>query len=281
MLVCLVISALAVAAWWWRYGWIVSPDTRAYLEIAAGSGGPSPFRWRAIVRALAVIPEQHRIQGWKWFSWMALVASGILVGAYAEQRGVHGWAAAAIWVTLPWFRGLVRNPCLTDQIGMAAALGCAVLPWWATVPCALVAGASSERAPVFAAVFAWSPLPLVGIIVPAAMALATTHRELSWTKGHNDWRAMRELHSLAQPHTYLLPFGALLLAPLAFTWQAAAALALGVAQWLVATDRSRLLQWGAPVLVVVTLLAVPERLWTMLVVYQIAAPWCDFVSPWK
>lgn len=279
--------AIALAAVLWsiyRYQWIVSPDTAHYLAAMAGKPVPSPFRWRVFPRLLAPLlrPGRPHVQVthvWAAFSWASLVLSAAHVGVYAEQHGVPGWAAVALFVTLPWFRGLVRNPCLTDQPAMLFALLAATSPvWWHQIVFGLLAGACTERAPVFAAVFAWSPWPLVGLVVPAVAALVTKRGA---ALDHNDWRRMRALHNQAQPHVFILPWGACLLSVLAPTWQLAAAVGLGAAQLLVATDRSRLLQWGAPVVIVVTLSVVPEWLLPALVLYQVAAPWCDFVSPWK
>lgn len=277
VLLYLCAPTAALLACLWRYGWIVTPDGQAYMMAARGAVVPSPFRWRVLPRLIGRWPTV-----WRFASWTSLLLSAVLVGLYAEQHGLPAWAATALWVTLPWFRGLTRMPLLTDQIGMAAALGCAVTgQWWAVVPLALLAGSASERAPVFAAVFAWSPLPLVGLIVPAIAALTTKRGDLPWTDGHNDFWRIRDMHNQAQPHVYLLPFGATLLSVLGVTWQWSLALGLGIAQWMVATDRARLLQWGAPVLVVVTLQVVPTSWLPLLVLYQVVAPWCDWSHPWK
>ncbi len=245
-LVCAAIGLLAVALCWWRYSWIVSPDGAAYLAMANGAPAPAPFRWRLLPRILGRWPAV-----WRWCSWASLVVSAVLVGAYAEQRGIPGWSAAGLFCALPWFRGLVRMPILTDQLAMVFALGSALSPPCLAVPLAIVAGCCSERAPVFAAVFAWSPLPLVGLVVPAVMALTTRGP----SSAHNSLRTMRELHNRAQPHVY--------------------------AQLLVATDRARLYQWGAPVVVVSALSALPPAWWPAAILATVISPASDWVAPWK
>lgn len=270
---CLAIGLLAVALCWWRYGWLVTPDGQQYLAMARGEPVPDPFRWRLLPRLLGRYPRV-----WHAVSWLSLVGCCVLVGQYAEQLGIAGWAAAALFVTLPWFRGLVRMPLLTDQVGMLAALGCALLPWWAAIPCALVAGAANEKAPLFAAVFAWSPIPLVGAVVPAVVAMVTKRGPKA---SHNDWRAMRELHNRAQPHVYLLPWGACLLAVLAPSWQLLLAVAGGYGMFVMATDRARLYQYGCPVAVVATLSVLPPQWWPLAVLVNVVSPACDWCVPWK
>jgi hypothetical protein len=272
MVVGTLIGAVAVALWWYRYGTIVSPDGQAYLRLAAGHGGPAPFRWRLAVYLLGRYPL-----AWHWLSWSALAASAGLVGEYSGRHGIAPWAAAGLFAALPWFRGLVRMPILTDQLAMVCAIGAALVPWYAAIPLALLAGTLSERAPVFSAVFAWSFVPLVGLIVPAVMVAMTR----GGIESHNDWRAMRELHNRVQPHTYVLPWGACLVAALGVGWQLVAAVALGYSQMLVATDRARLYQWSAPVVVVSALVAAPAEWWPAMVLATVAAPWCDWVAPWK
>jgi hypothetical protein len=256
------IGLLALVVWWYRYGVVPSPDGAGYLMAAAGHGAPTPFRWRILPWALggmcsgvSPVPRhwsqafdeaKGAVRLWTVVSWLALVASAALVGVYADARGVPGWMAVVLFVNLPWYRGLVRNPVLTDQVAMACALGAAIAPWWAAVPLSMLAGAANERAPLFAAVFAWSPVPLVGCCVPVLAAILTKHRELSWTAGHNDWRHWRTEHGKAQLYELVLPWGAALLAASEPSWQLAACCALGYGQLLVAHDRVRLYQWGAP-----------------------------------
>lgn len=268
----LAIALLALVLWWYRYGVIVSPDGAAYLSGARGGPIEPPFRWRLLPAIVGRWPL-----AWHALSWSALVASVVLVGAYAEQRGIPAWAAAALFAALPIVRGLVRMPLLPDHVGMAAALGCAVAPWWAVVPLAILAGACTEKHPVYAAVLAWSPLPLVGLAVPLLMRLARGGKLGS----ANDWRVMRELHNRAALHIYALPWGACLLCVLAPSWQLAAALALGYGQMLIATDRARLYMAMAPVVVVSALSVLPPEWWVVAVLVTVVNPASDWSAPWK
>src|SRR6185437_119407 len=70
---------------------------------------------------------------------------------------------------LSWFN--LRHPVLVDLPAFALALGAAVAwqhgLWWAAIPLVLTAGCVKETSPVFAAVWAWHPVMLVGLIPPA------------------------------------------------------------------------------------------------------------------
>jgi hypothetical protein len=247
----LVTAACALAWYRYRYGRVLTPDGVAYLRAAAGESVSSPFRWRLAARVLGRLPS------WAWdgLSLVSLAASSCLVGALATRHGSSPGLASALWLGLPWVRSLTRNPFLLDQVGMLAALvpmlG-ADLPWPVTVAAALVAGACSERAPVFAAVFAWSPLPLVGLVVPGLAALLTERGPAmaEHSTVADPWRSGRELLRTQPVWTLVAPWGMCLLAAGAATVQVCVAVALGYAQTLVATDRVRLVQWSAPLVCV-------------------------------
>lgn len=272
-LTCAVIGVVSVVLWGYRYGTIISPDGRVYIAMAHGAQAPSPFRWRLAPRLLGRCPVV-----WRWSSWGALVGAAVLVGLYAEQQGLPGWAAASLFCALPWFRGLVRMPLLTDQLGMFLALAGALVPWPFAIPLWLLAGACSERSVVFAAVFAWNPLALVGLLVPMSAAILTPRGPEA---EHNDWQVMRQLHNRARLAVYVLPWGACLLAVLAPSWQLAAAVGLGYAQMAIATDRARIYMAGAPVVVVTTLAAVPAWSWPLLILAMVVNPASEWEAPWK
>jgi hypothetical protein len=299
------IAAAAIALWRYRYGLVHTPDGGSYLLAAGGHPSPNPFRWRLLPRALGplargVLPDPRHwgepfrqapraVAVWDVASLWALAVSAVVVGELAETHGVPAWLATLLFVTLPWFRSLVRNPCLTDQIGMAEALLCAVAiaggHWWLAALAALFAGSANERAPLFAALVAWSPLPLIGLVVPAIGWLVTRRKEMPWTIGGNDWRRWREEHAKAPLLDFVLPWGAGLAA---LGWlflpgpapvlavPAALAVVLGYSQLAIASDRVRLYQWAAPLVVIVAAQALIRAPWwvvTLVVVAHIVSPW--------
>ena len=163
----------------------------------------------------------------------------------------------------------VRFPVLVDVPAMTFALSTAAMVehrmWWAAVPCALLAGATCEKAPVFAALFAWSPLPLLGLVAvgwwrkpgpdpltgPAADALVRPLRS-SW-----------EHHKALPLWVWVLPWGAGLAALAAPTPQLWATLAAAYALTIVANYTVRLYQWAWPVVAVCALAAIPA-VWLLL-----------------
>jgi hypothetical protein len=269
-------ACLAIAWYRYRYGRILTPDGVAYLRAAGGEPVSSPFRWRLAARVLGRLPS------WAWdsVSLASLLASSCLVGALSERAGASPRLAACLWLGLPWVRSLVRCPWLLDQVGMLAALGAALAPWPYQVPLALVAGACSERAPVFAAVFAWSPVPLVGLIVPGLAAVLTRRGATMPEHPTQPWVTGRALLQATPTWRLVVPWGACLAG--ACTVQTGAALALGYAQCLVATDRVRLYQWAAPVVCVAAagaLQDLPAPLLGLVLVAHWTWPWAECPQP--
>jgi hypothetical protein len=268
------LACLLALVWYrYRYGCILTPDGVAYLRAAAGEPVSGPFRWRLAARFMGALPPQ----AWDLVSQGALLVAGCLVYALSERAGANPHLALALWLGLPWTRSLVRCPYLLDQVGMAAALGAALAPWPYQIPLALVAGSCSERAPVFAAAFAWSPVPLVGLIVPGLAAVLTRRGPTMAEHPTDPWGTARTLLQATPTWRLVAPWGACLAAAGACTVQVGAALALGYAQCLVATDRVRLYQWASPV-VCVAAAGVLQGLPAPVLGFVLFAHW---VWPWS
>ena len=115
---------------------------------------------------------------WRVASFGGMVMATGLIGALAWQHGATGTQAAfaaALFLGLPWVRFCTDCPVLVDMPGLALALLAAVLVPVNGYLCgaALFAAAMvSEKAPIWAAVFAWNPALLVGLLVPLAFRLA-------------------------------------------------------------------------------------------------------------
>lgn len=272
----LAIMALAIGIYAYRLGLIVSPDGGSYLLAAGGIRQPSPFRWRLLphlfrsmlppTRALETAARvagwggigqasERAVVAWTALSYACLLACGPLLATYASQRGANGLLAVALFAGLPWLRSCVRMPCLTDQAGMALALaaGCSSEHAWALILIGAVAGLVSERAPAFAALFAWSPWPLLGLAIPIAVALLMKPGPLQpWHRGILDrpFASARERHAAAPLWVFAAPWGLALVGFGAMTWQLAVTLGVAAGQMVVATDRVRLYQTAAPVLCV-------------------------------
>lgn len=254
-LTCLLaIVAGVVTAY--RHGFALTPDGVAYLDAANGKPVPRPYSLRWFLPRL-LGTERER---WAWTTRAALVVSAGLVAAWVGGDARQMLTAAWLFVWLPGvFAVNVRFPVLVDAPAFAFALGAALMVrsgnYAGAVLLSLLAGASKESAPLFAAALCLNPLPLVGLLAPAWLrksrpptaAEPWLSRPWSYAQAHRDlldWRRM------------LLPWGALAaLAPMGAAWDSATLaagfmLALGYTQLLRSTDDSRLYQLAAPAVIV-------------------------------
>lgn len=238
-----LISLAAIVTYLWQEGIHTCQDGKRYTSSKLQ---PTPFNRRVCnwsPRSLAVLT---------WLSFATL----------ATQFGT--WQQAALFVTLPgvWF--CVTRPTTVDGPAMMMAWGAATLmhshPWLALL-IACAAGGIHERAPVFAAVYAWHPLMLVGLVVPLLIGLRGAaepdHESPDLADrlvGHGTWGALKA----HRPHVDLLNDTGLVwslrgLVPLA-AWQGAeprawVALALAFASRAIGTDTARFMLWAAPPLI--------------------------------
>lgn len=239
--------------WWWDRPWPARADGLRYAHHA---GVISPFHRRWLL---------PRLCGQSPRRWWVAQAVGYLVLFVAAfvflARGVDGWralAGAAMVAGLPGLAGSVgTRPVAVDVPAMGLALGSAaafVWGWWpAGIVLVIVAGMVRETAPIFAALWAWNPLLLVGLVGvrwwgagdrdPAQDRLGGHHRELCerpliaglWS--HEG--GVREAQAL------VLPWGGLLAAVVWPSWQLVVVAAVAYGQLLVATDWCRLFLAGA------------------------------------
>jgi hypothetical protein len=195
---------------------------------------------------------------WQAVSWSSVVAIPVLVALYVPERPL---VAAALMAFLPIQRVNVRLPVLVDAPAMALALGAAVAlqrgHWALAVALATIGGGCKETAPIFAALYAWSWLPLMGLVallgirtagkpdgdpfsgrgtLNAAKVILAQRRHdfLSWTQTLLPWGAVLPMYVLAGP-----------------AWKSLVTVAVGYGQLLIATDKARLFQWAAPPVIAV------------------------------
>jgi hypothetical protein len=259
-------ALIGVAAWiLWsiQYQKQMFPDSYQYVAMARGQRVPTPFwgRWLA--------PAILRERGYLWEA-MTFVCVVAMHAGLAHAYGV--WAA---WLLLPshLIAWNVRCPIGTDLIPLA------LLCWSITVkdPVALVvlgllAGAGKQHAPMFMALAAWSPWPLVGLLGQLPGLL--WYRKYDSEADKNPWLQSPLLTTLAakrghwmNPRVMLWPWGAVL--PLALvTWDVRllTALALAYAPVFVASDNARIYLWAFPIAVGYALNAPIDPIWWPVIV---------------
>lgn len=221
----------------------------------------------------------------RWVSWPTLAATSFW---FATQR-LHDWrpalAATLFLICLSGIAGpKVANPISVDLPATTLALlGAAAITdgnaWLLALGlvAVLLAACAKETTPIFAAVWAWSPLPLVALAAPAARLIWVRVRRLEIDDPLGESFAEIARHPLRagvlahanvwrNPVTMLAPWGACLAALYQPSWPVLVALVVAHAQLLVATDTVRLVHHAAaPVLAVAAARNIPMT-WLALAV---------------
>lgn len=260
----------------------ISPDGIRYWAMAGGERVCRPFHLRWLVPAIA----GQNPAAWVLWTWVfaGMAACGTAALALTnEASGAQAGVAGLLFLGLPSVRFALSRPVLVDMPTAAFAVWAAVAfeahPH-AGIVLALLAGCVNERAPIFAALFAWNPLLLAGLLPVAVRWFqrqgpdpvqdktcreVVEHPFLAGRSFHrNQWR---------NPLVMVLPWGGCLLALANVDWQVAVVLAVAYAQLLVATDSGRLYQQAAPLVCVTAVTVCPPALLPALVVAHWFNPW--------
>ncbi len=254
----------------------LTPDGVRYLAVARGERVARPFHLRWLVPYIC----KERAQVWRAVNIGSLLC--LLPAAF--WYGGTGWrgltvAAFAFGLSGVW-KFNRRHPVLVDAPAMTLALFAAGAAkhhlWWLAVLIAVVAGATKETAPLFAALWAWSLVPLCGLIAPTLRFVQRAgddvlDAENAWILKH-PIQASRKYHKGFQPWVWALPWGAALVGVGHMSWPLAAVLVAAYGQCLIATDTIRLYQWAYPALAVAATRAVDARWWPLLVLLTFVNP---------
>ena len=253
----------------------LAPDSIRYLN----ANPPSPFHLRPLLPGIC---------GTSGRLWRIATYVGIgltLASTWAIVGGWQGIAAALILAALPSVRFNATHPVLVDAAALGLTTTAAAL--WVhgyTLPALIVvalAAATKETSPVFAALFAWTPVLLLALLIPAVLVSLRTPGPDPLNDKHHAWilahpiQASRKYH-----HRYLVDFNPTLLTPWggaiaalgAPSLQLLATLAAGYTQLVVATDTVRLYQWAAPTVCIAATTAVPMVWWPLLVLVTLFNP---------
>lgn len=253
----------------------LGPDAARYL--LAGSGQPvaRPFNLRWLLPAIC----RDRLRWW-WVVWgLSWVLLGLGQFWLASTAGLALVASVAASVALLAMPG-VLGPAVVRPVGVdLPAMALAVLAaaawrsdlWWLAIGLLIVASCIKETTPVWAALWAWTPLLLPVLLVPAITGLVrrpqidpvTNQPHLRMVHDH-PVRTALAAHSgrWRDARLWLEPWGPLLLALGSLDLQTATTLVMAHLQVLVATDTVRLVQTAAgPVVAIAAMRTVPV-VWT-------------------
>lgn len=264
----------------------LGPDAHRYLIAAQGRPVARPFHLRWLLPAVCGTDLRRWAAAWV-ASWPVL-GGGMLWLAWdlGWQRAVF---AAAVTVTLPGVIGpKVTRPVGVDLPAMALGVMAAAAAvhgwWWLAITLVVWAGMVKETAPIFAALWAWHPLLLIGLAAPALVSLVrrpgmdelTGSPELREIHDHpirTAWTYRRDRGWLLAPALWLHPFGVTLAGFVAMSAQAAVTVAVAATQCAVATDTTRLLATGAgPVLAIGAATWLPTEVLPLAVVLHVFWP---------
>lgn len=254
-----IIGVLSWLLWSMNYEKRMAPDSYQYSAMAQGKKVPNPFwgRW--------LMPLLLRERGALWEA-MTLVSVVAMHGLLAYGFGIR---AALLLAPSHLIAFNVKIPVLVDL--PALALVCAALvveDHNALIAIGLVAGSIKQNAPIMAAIAAWSPWPLVGLLMPW-VGLAWS-RKLDPAVDKNPWlldplgtTLASKRFLWANPTIMLFPWGLVLaLALHAGDLRLLAALILGYAPLFLASDNARLYLWALPIAITYAVKApVPEVWW--------------------
>lgn len=234
----------------------LGPDSARYWIAAQGRPVARPFHLRWLLPALCRTSPAR--WWWVWaLSWPTLgVGTFWLASGLGWQRAVF---AAVLVLGLPgvWGPAVVR-PVGVDLPAMAlASVGAAAAVhgvWWAALVAVCLAATVKESAPVWAALWAWSWLPLAALIVVAFTALVV-RPELDEVTARPDLRKIHD-HPIRtaldarrgrwrDAWLFVAPWGICLAALYRPSWPVLAVLVVAHLQLLVATDTVRLLHTAA------------------------------------
>lgn len=248
----------------------LTPDGRYYLAMHKRRV-PRPFHLRWFLPVVL----RANLKAWQAVTRISIVAVAIFTVIYTGNL----WMACVAF--LPKLTTQWRYPVLTDAYGLATALAAALAAmngWWpAAIALTVLAGCARETAPVWAAVFAWNPILLVGLAPVAVRWLQKPGVDTSGDQG-----AYLAAHPIKagqaghrghwfNPYVMIVPWGGLIagiaLLGVDVNWwgfagkaQLVVALTVAYAQLLVATDCWRLYQWATPVLALACVTALPAWL---------------------
>jgi hypothetical protein len=259
------------------------PDASRYL--LAGSGQPvaQPFHLRVLWPWVC----RDQISRWRFlwgFSWF-LLAGGMFAFARAGGNSeIVSVASVGLLLGLPGVLGpTVVRPVGVDLPTMALNVWAAAAFlsgwWWAGILILALASLGKETSPLWVALWVWSPVPLLLLMVPAIVHLlnrpemdpVTNHPALRRVHDHPIRSAFEHRKGRWRDAWLMVaPWGVCLAALYAPTWQLVAVLVVAYAQLLVATDTVRIYTVAAaPVMAVAAAQTIPTSWLLFAVIFHV------------
>lgn len=253
----------------------VTPDGVRYLSMGAGKPGAKPFFLRWLLPALLKDNPKR---------WLIATRASLYALPVALWWLVGGWRGVAAGAGLFGLSGIYRfnrtYPVLVDAPALLLAIasaGCVTHGLWPlAVPLAIAAGCTRETAPAFAALFAWNPIPLVGMVPVAIRWLQ--HEGLDVLDDENRWildhprLASKKYHAGFPLSIWVLPWGISLIGLSHFSLQLGLTLCVAYLQCAFATDTVRLFMWSAPLMLAAAVNAIPLNWLPVFVALSLANP---------
>jgi hypothetical protein len=271
MITGLLYSLSIGAAWlllriWTGKETVFSTDSGVYAGMAQGVHAPDPYRLRWLLPFL--MPKRADFRFRATVSAVGLWLTFPALYLFATASGVNGLWACAIWGALPVMCILWRLPGLIDQVSWPVGLltGYLFLSGHveAGIVLSLIGGLIEPKLPVMVAAWTLNPWALTGLLSVGAVWKWAPRGTVTIMENPepilHPWRSgMKHNGSLADSaREMLLPWGACLAGLCAMTVPVLLSLAAAYGQLLRATDRVRLYQWAAPVMIVAALNVLPE-----------------------
>lgn len=251
----------------------LGPDSARYILAAQGNPVARPFNLRWLLPAVCGDDARMWNAVW-WLSW-PLAAAGMIWWGFETGLVWQQFVAAPILLLslAGVFGPHVVRPVGVDLPAMAVsivAVAALEAGWWPlAVVLVVIAGCIKETSPVFAALWAWHPLMLVGLAAPVVASFfrkpavdeVTAQPLLKHVHDHPVESAFEHHVGKWRDPRMVLQWGGCLAALYRPSWQVAAVLAVAYAQLVVATDLYRLVHTAAGPLV------------ALVAVQQVPVPW--------
>jgi len=252
----------------------VSPDGRVYLDMAGGAKQPMPFH----LRWLLPLALRDNLTAWRIAAAVSLGTTAVVISALSGDPR-RAWFAAILFLGLPIVRLLVHWPVLSDAPAMACAAIAVLLAQygyvWPAVAVAALGSACKEQAALFAALAAWNPWLLLGLVAPLLRRLSAIpgRGEKPCTEQPLRYARVRQAPRLLDGKKMLLPWGACLAVAWDPTLPVVASLAVAYGLLLTASDSVRVYQWACIPLCVHAATVVPEGWLIPVALLHVFHPW--------